>query len=83
MQPYKRENAEHADDQREKKAESREGRLCQGWLWVTGKETERVKIEHVNDLALFRNLCTIRQLSRKNKFDKLSGMFPALVFVAF
>ena len=34
-------------------------------------------------LALFRSLCNRRQLSRKNKFDKLSGMFPALVFVAF
>ena len=34
-------------------------------------------------LALFRSLCNKRQLSRKNKFDKLSGMFPALVFVAF
>ena len=33
-------------------------------------------------LALFRSLCNKRQLSRKNKFDKLSGMFPALVFVA-
>ena len=33
-------------------------------------------------LALFRSLCDKRQLSRKNKFDKLSGMFPALVFVA-
>ena len=29
-------------------------------------------------LALFRSLCNKRQLSRKNKFDKLSGMFPAL-----
>ena len=36
-----------------------------------------------NNLALFRSLCNKRQLSRKNKFDKLSGMFPALVFVAF
>ena len=36
-----------------------------------------------SDLALFRSLCNKRQLSRKNKFDKLSGMFPALVFVAF
>ena len=34
-------------------------------------------------LALFRSLCNKRQLSRKNKFDKLSGMFPTLVFVAF
>ena len=34
-------------------------------------------------LALFRSLCNKRQLSRKNKFEKLSGMFPALVFVAF
>ena len=34
-------------------------------------------------LALFRSLCHKRQLSRKNKLDKLSGMFPALVFVAF
>ena len=29
-----------------------------------------------NLLALFRSLCNKRQLSRKNKFDKLSGMFP-------
>ena len=35
------------------------------------------------ELALFRSLCNKRQLSRKNKFDKLSGMFPTLVFVAF
>ena len=34
-------------------------------------------------LALFRSLCDKRRLSRKNKFDKLSGIFPALVFVAF
>ena len=34
-------------------------------------------------LALFRSLCNKRQLSRKKKFDKFSGMFPALVFVAF
>ena len=34
-------------------------------------------------LALFRGFCDKRQSSRKNKFDKLSGMFPALVFVAF
>ena len=34
-------------------------------------------------LALLRSLCNKRQLSRKNKFDKLSGMFPALVFVTF
>ena len=31
-------------------------------------------------LALFRSLCDKRQLSRKNKFDKLSGIIPALVF---
>ena len=35
------------------------------------------------ELALFRSLCNKRQLSRKKKFDKLSEMFPALVFVAF
>ena len=34
------------------------------------------------ELALFRSLCDKRQLSRKNKFDKLSRTFPALVFVA-
>ena len=34
-------------------------------------------------LALFRSLCNKGQLSRKNKSDKLSGMFPELVFVAF
>ena len=37
----------------------------------------------VDTLALFRSLCDKRQISRKNKFDKLSGIFPALVFVAF
>ena len=34
-------------------------------------------------LALFRSVCDKRQLSRKNKFDKFSGISPALVFVAF
>ena len=29
-------------------------------------------------LALFKSFCNKRQLSRKNKFDKLFGMFPAL-----
>ena len=31
-------------------------------------------------LALFRSLRNKRQFSRKNKFDKLSGMVPALFF---
>ena len=31
-------------------------------------------------LALFRSLCDKRQLSRNNKFDKLSGIFPRTCF---
>ena len=43
----------------------------------------RLSLLHWHKLALFRSLCDKRQLLRKNKFDKLSGIFPALVFVAF
>ena len=53
---------------------------------VGRKETLQSLVEKPSDtlpLALFRSLFDKRQLSRKNKFDKLSGMFPALVFVAF
>ena len=55
-----------------------------------GKKAENVQEMLQNEqslgsygLALFRSLCNKWQLSRKNKFDKLSGIFPALVFVAF
>ena len=50
----------------------------QPWACCKTKEKKQQKL-----IALFRSLCDKRQLSRKNKFDKLSGIFPALVFVAF
>ena len=46
------------------------------------KEINQRFIDH-SVLALFQSLCNKRQLSRKDKFDKLSGMFPALVVAAF
>ena len=62
--------------------------MIDGFLWVrvdglpVSRDSNRGhSIQH--GLALFRSLCNKRQLSHKNKFDKLFGMFRALVSVAF
>ena len=48
-----------------------------------GKGLEAVFERISAGLALFGSLCNKRQLSHKNKFDKLSGMFSALVLSHF
>ena len=51
-----------------------------GFSGTNGLQTHQKLPFFVGTLALFRSLCNKRQSSHKNKFDRLSGMFPALVF---